>query len=104
MKFRYNYSEDTDEYTVPVIVSIAKLGGDFKVGDSIYIDTISAGSNKQALLPYVYWDGTSMSCPYVTAEAMILYSGMMKAINILTLSAARLLSERIRLPAGIHLP
>ena len=75
-KFRYYYSEETDEYTIPVQVDITKYGGNFKAGDSIYIDTIGAGSNKQALLPYVYWDGTSMACPYVTAEAMILYSGM----------------------------
>ena len=72
--------KDGNKY-VRIFVKVSKISDSFKVGDTFYLDQIGTGSGKGALLPYCYWDGTSMATPHVAAEAAILYTGRTRSMK-----------------------
>ncbi len=74
-------SKDGKQKYVRIFVRVFKVDDSFKVGDTFYVDQIGAGSGKGALLPFCYWDGTSMATPHVAAEAAILYTGRTRSMK-----------------------
>ncbi|MDO4803727.1 MAG: S8 family serine peptidase [Lachnospiraceae bacterium] len=74
--FLLDRTEDGSGFVTTVYVNVYKTRGSIVAGDCIYLDAIGTGTNAAALIPYAYFDGSSMAVPHVAAEAAILYAGL----------------------------